>query len=112
MPDAKFSQKPNHMVGRNRRISSIGTPEATPRIRSAIAALMPAASPIPTVCADRIPGNAKNDGEPRTHSLAAVDSSQARKFIGSASQQLSDYQVTQLSNGQIRRLGQCEDEDS
>jgi hypothetical protein len=57
---------------------------------------------MPTVCADRIPGNAKSDGEPRTHSLAAVDSSQARKFIGmtaafSATIRLSGYPIIQMA---------------
>src|SRR5215475_2574036 len=81
MPEKKFSQKPNHMAGRNLRISPIGTLGATPRMRNAIAALMPAASPIPTVWHDRIAGKAKSDGDPRTHSLAAVDSIQAKNGI-------------------------------
>ena len=49
MPEKKFSQKPNHIAGRNLRISPTGTLGAAPRILNAIAALMPAAKPIPTV---------------------------------------------------------------
>ncbi len=80
-PEKKFNQNPNHIAGKNLRISPIGTAGATPRILNAIAALMPAARPIPTVCADRIAGNAKSDGDPRTHSLIDVASSQARHVI-------------------------------
>src|SRR5204863_8066552 len=80
MPETKFSQKPNHMIGRKRFISTIGTFGAAPRIRKAIAALMPADNPIPTVWQERIVGKAKTVGAPRTQSLNAVDSTHAVKW--------------------------------
>src|SRR5262249_50940235 len=109
--EKKFSQKPNYMAGRKRFISAIGPFGATPRIRSAMAALMPAASPMPTVWADRMPGKAKSDGDPRTHSLTAVDSSQARKFIVpvGAILQLSRYAIIQCG---YSSSGKGEDEDA
>src|SRR5262245_22667764 len=77
-PDTKFSQKPNHITGKNRFISCTGTPGAAPRIRAASAALIPAARPIPTVWHDRIVGNANTEGDSRTQTLSEVDSSQTR----------------------------------
>src|SRR5262245_4824934 len=74
-----FSQNPNHITGRNRRISRIGTPGATPRIRSASDALMPATSPMPTVWHDRMAGKANTDGDSRIQVLKSVDSSQTKK---------------------------------
>src|SRR5579862_884094 len=77
-PETKFSQNPNHITGKNRFISSIGTPGATPRIRSASTALMPAARPMPTVWHDRTAGNANTDGDSRTQMLSDVASIHAR----------------------------------
>jgi hypothetical protein len=48
-PETAFSQNDAHMVGRNRRSSAIGIEPATPSIRSAITALMPATNPRPIV---------------------------------------------------------------
>jgi hypothetical protein len=78
-PETKFSQKPNHMTPKNRFISWIGMPGATPRMRSASAALIPATSPMPTVWHERIAGNANIEGDSRTQVLNAVASSQRRK---------------------------------
>src|SRR5437867_9261150 len=77
-PDTAFSQNPAHITGRKRVISLIGTLDATPRMRNAIAPFTPATAPIPMVCADRTAGNANTEGDSRTQVLNAVDSSQIR----------------------------------
>src|SRR5215510_12569286 len=78
-PEMAFNQKPNHITGRKRFISLSGTAGATPKMRKASTALMPATSPIPTVWQDRIAGKANTDGDSRIQVLKAVDSSQVRK---------------------------------
>ncbi len=44
-----------------------GTAAATPRIRKSIAALSPAANPMPMACSARMPGNASSDGDSTIH---------------------------------------------
>src|SRR6266545_5435259 len=73
-----FSHRPNHIAGKNRFISPIGTPRATPRMRRSSATPMPTMSAIPIVCTVSTPGNAKIDGSSRIHVLNAVDSTHPR----------------------------------
>jgi heme A synthase len=78
-PDHALAQNPSHITGKNRRISSRGTAGATPRIRSATAAFKPATNPIPTVCTERIAGNAHTDVDSRIQVLNPVASSHTKK---------------------------------
>jgi len=78
-PDAAFNQNPVHMTGKNRFICVNGTCGAMPRIRKLIAALIPATSPMPTVCTARIPGKANTDVDSRAHTLRELVSIQTNR---------------------------------
>ena len=78
-PDAAFNQNPVHMMGMNRFICVNGTRGAMPRIRKSIAALIPATSPMPTVCTARIAGKANTDVDSRVHTLRELVSIQTNR---------------------------------
>src|SRR5271165_7099795 len=78
-PDTALAQNPAHMTGKKRLSSSRGVDGAKPRMRRPSEAFKPATNPMPTVCRDRIAGNAQTEVDSRIQVLKVVASSQTKK---------------------------------